>query len=224
MKVSPWLTLIVLALLLAIPFVFGEIMLTSLHKLHLNPGTAGLVMIGIFAGGVVNIPLRRFPNRGDGVAHPLAAFGLEKVWPRLGRETNETVIAVNLGGCLIPLGIVVYELTYILDGGAELIWACAMAVAANVAICYLVARPMEGIGIVLPGFVPPLAAAASAYVLAPEVAAPVAFVAGVLGPLIGADLMHLKEIRDQAVGVASIGGAGTFDGIVLSGIIAAYLV
>ena len=41
--------------------------------------------------------------------------------------------------------------------------------------------------------------------------------------LIGADLLHLKQIEESATGVASIGGAGTFDGIVLSGIVAAYL-
>lgn len=46
---------------------------------------------------------------------------------------------------------------------------------------------------------------------------------GVLGPLIGADLLHLRDIEAAESGVVSIGGAGTFDGIVLSGIIAAYL-
>jgi uncharacterized membrane protein len=51
----------------------------------------------------------------------------------------------------------------------------------------------------------------------------VAFIAGLFGPLIGAELMHLREIKETAGGVASIGGTGTFDGIVLSGIMAAYL-
>jgi uncharacterized membrane protein len=66
-------------------------------------------------------------------------------------------------------------------------------------------------------------AALLALLFAPSDAAPVAFIAGVAGPLIGADLLHLKEIEQSAVGIASIGGAGTFDGIVLSGIVAAYL-
>ncbi len=34
------------------------------------------------------------------------------------------------------------------------------------------------------------------------------------------DLLHLKDVANIATG---IGGAGTFDGIVLSGIVAAYL-
>jgi len=69
----------------------------------------------------------------------------------------------------------------------------------------------------------PLVAALSALFLVPGQAPPIAFVAGVLGPLIGADLLHLRDIEKIATGIASIGGAGTFDGIVLSGIVAAYL-
>ncbi len=41
--------------------------------------------------------------------------------------------------------------------------------------------------------------------------------------LIGADLLHLRDIEKLATGIASIGGAGPFDGIVLSGIVAPYL-
>jgi uncharacterized membrane protein len=46
---------------------------------------------------------------------------------------------------------------------------------------------------------------------------------GVLGPLIGADLLHLRDIEALETGIACIGGTGTFDGIVLSGFVAAYL-
>ena len=75
----------------------------------------------------------------------------------------------------------------------------------------------------MPGFVPPLVSVAAALILAPSEAPPVTFVAGVVGSLVGADLLHLSEVRRIGTGMASIGGAGTFDGIVLSGIIAAYL-
>lgn len=66
----------------------------------------------------------------------------------------------------------------------------------------------------MPGLFPPLLAALSALVLVPDQAPPVAFVAGMLGPLIGTDLLHLRDIEKIA-----ISGAGTFDGIVLSGIL-----
>jgi uncharacterized membrane protein len=42
--------------------------------------------------------------------------------------------------------------------------------------------------------------------------------------LIGADLLHLKDITRVSVGMLSIGGAGTFDGIVLSAVLATVLV
>jgi len=82
---------------------------------------------------------------------------------------------------------------------------------------------VTGIGIVMPGVVSPIIAAGTALLLAPDAPAPVAFAIGVIGPLVGADLMHLKDIEANEIGVVSIGGAGTFDGIVLSGIVAAYL-
>lgn len=75
----------------------------------------------------------------------------------------------------------------------------------------------------MPGLFPALLAAVSALLLVPDQAPPVAFVAGVLSPLIGAGLPHLRDIGKITTGIASIGGAGTFDGIVLSGIVAAYL-
>ncbi|WP_198171299.1 DUF1614 domain-containing protein [Actinoplanes awajinensis] len=43
------------------------------------------------------------------------------------------------------------------------------------------------------------------------------------GTLIGADLTHLSAIRRMGAPLASIGGAGTFDGVFLSGVIAVLL-
>lgn len=75
----------------------------------------------------------------------------------------------------------------------------------------------------MPGLVPAAVAAMSALWLVPEQAPQVAFVAGVVGPLIGVDVFHLRDIEALETGIAGIGGAGTFDGIVLPGIVAAYL-
>ena len=49
-------------------------------------------------------------------------------------------------------------------------------------------------------------------------------ITGTLGTLLGADLLNLHRLRSLGAGVASIGGAGTFDGVFLSGIIAVFLV
>jgi uncharacterized membrane protein len=49
-------------------------------------------------------------------------------------------------------------------------------------------------------------------------------VSGTLGALIGADLTNLRGIGKLGAPMASIGGAGTFDGVFLTGIIAVLLV
>jgi uncharacterized membrane protein len=86
------------------------------------------------------------------------------------------------------------------------------------------ARPVPGLGIGVPGLVPPLVAALGAYLFCPaELRAPCAYIASTMGILIGADLLNLGKISHLGAPVASIGGAGTFDAIFLSGIIAVLL-
>jgi uncharacterized membrane protein len=143
--------------------------------------------------------------------------------PQLGRRVRETVIAVNLGGCLIPTGLAVYEFLVLLRETPGLLPALGVAVALNVFACYRLAQPIPGLGIAIPALAPALVAAMAALIMVPGAAPPVAFIAGVVGPLIGADLLHLRDVEKAAAGILSIGGAGTFDGIVLSGIVAAYL-
>ena len=215
--------LALLLMLLLLPLLFGELMVASLAKLHLSQGAAALLMIGILFGGLVNIPVQRIVSEQDMPDHPLSVYGLAGLWPQLKRTRRETIVAVNLGGCVIPTALAVYELAYLGTTGLAALAATAVACLATIYLCYAVARPMPGVGIVMPGLLSPVAAALLAMILAPQQAAPVAFVAGVIGPLVGADLFHLKDIHRTATGLVSIGGAGTFDGIVLSGIIAAYL-
>jgi uncharacterized membrane protein len=90
-------------------------------------------------------------------------------------------------------------------------------------VTHLVARPVRGVGIETPTFVPPLAAAIVALILSPAQPAVVAYVSGTLGALIGADLLNLGKIPDLGAPVSSIGGAGTFDGVFVTGIIAVIL-
>jgi uncharacterized membrane protein len=75
----------------------------------------------------------------------------------------------------------------------------------------------------VPIFVPPLAAAAVALILSRQSASTLAYVAGSLGTLIGGDLLNLGNIRGLGAPIASIGGAGTFDGIFVTGILAVLL-
>ena len=212
-----------LILLVLLPLVFGQLFATALMKLRLEPSTAILLVMGIILGSGINIPLKRIARNDTLVEDQLAILGLTGRWPWFQRVRQETVIAVNVGGCLIPAGLAIYEIAHLLFDSPQSLPSLAIAVAVNTAVCYRLAQPVSGIGIALPGLVPAAVAAVSAFWLVPEQAPQVAFVAGVLGPLIGADLLHLRAIEALETGIASIGGAGTFDGIVLSGIVAAYL-
>lgn len=214
---------IVLTLVLLLPFFFGELMVASLSKLHLSPSMALMCVIAIFIGSLINIPIKSFSRDVDVIEHPLAIYGFARFWPRLRRIRRYTIIAVNVGGCLIPASLVLYEIFCLTLLSPSALTVIAAGCLANVLVCYAIARPIAGIGIVMPGIVSPIVAAGLALLLLPEMAAPAAFVIGVTGPLIGGDLMHLKDIEVSEIGIVSIGGAGTFDGIVLSGIIAAYL-
>lgn len=216
---------IVAALLLLIlaPLLFAHLMAAGLGKLGLEPGTAALLVVAMFAGSFINVPLRRIVHDDTIDVDPFAVFGLSGMFPKLRRVHRQTIIAVNVGGCLVPLGIAAYELAQLAAVGTQPLTSVLVATGLNCAVCYFVARPIAGIGITMPGLLSPLVAAGLALLLTPEDAPPIAFVAGVLGPLIGADLLHLKDFGGRVAGIVSIGGAGTFDGIVLSGILAAYL-
>lgn len=83
--------------------------------------------------------------------------------------------------------------------------------------------PVLGLGIAVPALLPPIMAALLALLISPGEAPIIAYISGTLGSLIGADLLNLNKIPDLRAPVASIGGAGTFDGIFLTGIISVLL-
>jgi uncharacterized membrane protein len=212
---------VAMVLMLVMPFVYADLMQAALLKLQISPQAAALIVAGIFIGSLVNIPVKRVARDRTVPVHPLAVFGLGGWWPDMTRTRAETVVAVNVGGCLIPTGLATYEVLQLARTDAVL--ALLGAVLLNVAVCYALARPVRGVGIQMPGLIPPLVAAASALLLAPAYATPVAFVAGTTGPLVGADLLHIRQMDQMDAGMLSIGGAGTLDGILLSGIVALYL-
>lgn len=212
-------------LLVLVPIALGQAMLSSLGKLHLSAEQALLLIMAIVGGSLVNIPVKRIVREQPVWSHPLQVWGLDRTLPRWTIRRRETIIAVNVGGCMVPLGISIFQIAWLTRMGPDALWGVAAATAVTTVICIVAARPVHGVGIVMPAFISPAAAALSALLLVPDAAAPAAFVAGTLGPLIGADFFHINNLirNPRGVGMASIGGAGTFDGIVLSAILAALL-
>jgi uncharacterized membrane protein len=128
------------------------------------------------------------------------------------------VLAINVGGAVIPTLMSIY---LVLRYG---LWVRgAIAVIAIALIIHAMATPVHGVGIAVPVFGPVIVTAILAFILSREYAAPLAYIGGSMGTLIGADLMNLGNIGGLGAPVASIGGAGTFDGIFLTGILAVLL-
>jgi len=215
--------LLILIMLVMLPMLFLNIMTVALAKLGISPGWAPFVVFGMFAGSLFNIPVFREPLQEPVDRHPFDIWGIQRHLPKLQQQVTERVIAVNLGGCVIPLILVLYEVSRVWTLSPGSLLSLFGAVLLNILVCYLSARPVANVGIVMPALLPGAVAAISAMLLAPGMAPPIAFCAGVLGPVVGADLLHLNKIRSAQVGIASIGGAGTFDGIVISGLLAVLL-
>lgn len=210
-------------LIILIPFFLAEVMLSALVKLGLSAQQSIMAAIGIFLGSMVNIPITRFENRGRTKSTTSQMYGIERQLFQNLQQHNTTLLSVNLGGCLIPLTIALYQIMRLSELGLHYILGCGIVVVANIIICRFTARPVENMGIAISALIPAISAAILALLFVPDQAPAVAFTAGVLGPLVGADLFHLNEIKNMGTPIASIGGAGTFDGIVLSGIVATLL-
>jgi uncharacterized membrane protein len=184
------------------------------RRLGVGSGGALILLLASLAGSYVNIPVAELPDEQVVAVREVPYYGMRYSTPVV-LEWPGTVIAVNVGGAVIPTLMSLWLLA------KRRLWGRGLVATAVVAVvCHLLAHPVPGIGIALPVFVPAAAAALAAIVLSRERAAPLAYVAGSLGTLIGADLANLDKIRGLGAAVASIGGAGTFDGIFVAGIVA----
>lgn len=190
----------------------------AFDKLGLSPESGFLLLFASLFGSVINLPL--FTVSAQTPPAELMPVALRGLLRHTAREfRGRTLIAINVGGGLIPVLFSIY-----LIGRGELSLSTVVAAVGIVAmVSYFISRPLPGVGIGMPIFVAPVAAALTALLLGPEHSAPLAYVCGTLGVLIGADLLRLNDIRRMGTPLAAIGGAGTFDGIFMTGIVAVLL-
>jgi uncharacterized membrane protein len=168
-------------------------------------------------GSLFNIPIAELPPEQVMSNQVVDFFGMRYEVP-LVSHWQGTIIAVNVGGAVIPTLVSIYLLI------KNQLWVKGLLATTIVAvILHWTANPVPGVGIAVPVFVPALATAIVAMLMSRQYAAPLAYIAGSLGTLIGADLTNLDKVRGLGAPVASIGGAGTFDGIFLTGILAVLL-
>jgi uncharacterized membrane protein len=186
-------------------------------RLGVGPGAALLLLLGSLIGSYFNIPIAELPGPTVNSGQIIDFYGMRYVVP-LVTSWPGTVVAVNVGGAVIPALMSAYlVLRY------QLWLKATIATAAIAFVIHAMATPVPGIGIAVPVFVPVVSTAILAFIMSRDYAAPLAYIGGSMGTLVGADLLNLDKINDLGAPIASIGGAGTFDGIFLTGILAVLL-
>ncbi len=213
--------LLFLLFLLLFPFIWVvltiDVVQVAAAKLGFTPQIALALLVLVILGSTINIPLYRIDSTTD-LIDDFMLYYQRQFWgiPLL-KMKQTTVVALNVGGDLIPVFLAVYQF------GQTNPIAILLVTTIVTVVCYYAAHLVPGIGIAMNPLLAPLTAALSAILLGSDHAPAVAFAGGILGTLIGADLLHLKDITAMSGGVLSIGGAGVFDGIALCGLFALLL-
>src|ERR1700682_3407017 len=157
-------------------------------RLGVGPGAAVFLLFGSLIGSYFNIPITVLPGK-PLMAGPIVEFyGMRYVVPVVVSWPG-TVLAVNVGGAVIPTLMSIYLLI------RYQLWLKAAIAAAVIAfVIHSMATPVPGIGIAVPVFAPVVATAILAFILSRQYAPPLAYIGGSMGTLIGADLLNLDKI------------------------------
>jgi uncharacterized membrane protein len=187
------------------------------ERLGISSRAAIFLLFASLIGSLFNIPIAELPPESVMSNQTVDFFGMEYQVPMVSHWAG-TVLAINVGGAVIPTIMSFYLLA------THELWGKGLVATAIVAVViHAMANPVPGLGIAVPVFVPVLVTAITAMLMSRQEAAPLAYIAGGLGTLIGADLTNLDKVGGLGAPVASIGGAGTFDGIFLTGILSVLL-
>ena len=200
--------------------------------LMIPPQWAVIIFYASLFGSLINVPLTSMESGRPIVRRvEINVFGVKWYLPEMEIGFRRTIIAINVGGAIIPTILSLYLLTYTIPRIASNPMMTYIKIAVSLLIVAITvnrnAKIIPKLGIALPGLLPPLITTITALIISyiPPQCNPaiIAYVSGTLGTLIGADLMNLNKIAEIEANMVSIGGAGTFDGIYLTGIIATAL-
>lgn len=206
------------------PIVFS----TLIVRLGIAPGLGLPLLIAAFFGCYINLPLfiltphRQSKQRVSVEIFPLWLLKCLCLHSYKTQSEFYGYIGLNVSGGLIPIILALYQF-YRAKPEAILIVTAVVA-----SFSYFLVTVIPGIGIVtrvsrfwLITIVAVLSAMALVVDGVNRYDVSVAFAGGVLGTTIGADLLHLKDVRPEiAATPLSIGGAGLDDGIAQCGLCA----
>jgi len=189
----PLLTLLIFALIF---YVFYILISSAFEEVGFKSWEASLIVFSCIICGWVNLPLGKY---------------------------NGWILARKVGGALIPMLISIYLMLSRKVAGRSVV---GMIIVAYFAYKITSVTP-EGVVSSFPNWlIPPIVASLYSIIASlknKKKAASIAYSSGTMGVLIGADLLHLKEllqIKTSPATIASIGGAAILDMVFLTGVIA----
>lgn len=213
----PFFVILFFLMMFLIAFVEVGVLSYAYQRMGIDRRYVFSLLLLSLLGSYVNIPVFQLPPEEVVSGSYADLFGMRYVIPHV-VEWPGTVIAVNVGGAVVPFLLSVYLMVKNRLYGQGLVGTILVTI-----LVHMMAYPVRGVGIAVPFFTPPLAASIVALLISREYAPALAYISGSLGTLLGADLTNFDKIQGLGAPIASIGGAGTFDGVFLTGIIAVIL-
>lgn len=226
------LAIILLLLILTIPliviYLFLRLTEAAFEQIGFGHWHATFAVFGSFIGSLIDIPL----HVGAISSYPgWYLMFASTIAPGSPTTFHPFYLAINLGGAIVPLIISTHLiLTRKVSAFKAVVGVLVVAV-----ITYFVAEPVAREGIVLPFWVAPILVAICGLVLSRGYygAPSLAYISGSMGTLLGADILNILTpgvlpalspvgLQTSKPLVLSIGGAGVFDGIFLTGILAVF--
>ncbi|MEM0097546.1 MAG: DUF1614 domain-containing protein [Conexivisphaerales archaeon] len=198
--------------------IFGIILYFSFSIVGFTPLEILIISAASLMGAGINIPVLTLKTSQPTMElRHIKWMGLDVGVPFYGAQ--KVIVAVNLGGAVVPT----IASVYLIVTHVSVLLQIVIAVIITSLFMHVIARPVRGVGIMTPFFLPPLIAAIISLVLIPSSPIIGAYISGTMGALIGADLLNLKNIKNLNASFISIGGAGIFDGVFMTGLVAAFL-
>ena len=212
--------ILVCLIIVIVPLLFLGLVGAAFTRLGFSWIAAVAVVLLMLIGSAINIPVGKIRRETIRIEHN------DGIIPE-GHDPWETIIALNVGGAVIPVAIACY-LFYISTQsiGTSIGLSVIAGVLIVAVLSFVAARRVSGVGIRAPLFIPGLTALLCGLLLAGGVglaAGVIAFVSSTFGTLIGANIAHLPWIREPGISEFSIGGPGTFGAVFIGCILSALI-
>lgn len=216
------LAILSLILVITIAYIFLAITDTAFAALGFTKLEFAIILVATLLGSFINIPVTRVSGNEPVIGYrEVRYYGLTYRVPVVARARVSTLVCINVGGAIVPIVVS----GYLLITHPSLALDALIGVIVTSVAVHLMAKKVPGEGIETPALLPPIVAAIISFLIHPGAGiAIIAYISGSMGALIGADLSNMSGITDLGAPVASIGGAGTLDGVFLTGILAVFLV